>query len=126
MLGPERFLADGERSLIERLGLLISPLRIVECCQIVEALSRIGMFGPEPFFADGKSPLKERLGFGILSSLGKVPSRSIHHSGGLWKLEAILINTRCEHLRMRNQATTRWPVGIFGRGEDFAHRANSP
>jgi len=57
MLGPERFLADGESSLIERLRLLVSPLRIVERRQVVEARSSVGMLGPERFLPDGERSL---------------------------------------------------------------------
>ncbi len=39
MLGTERFLSDGQRSLGERFRLLILPLVVVERCEVVEAES---------------------------------------------------------------------------------------
>src|SRR6266511_1474287 len=125
MLGPERFLPDGESSLIERLRLLVSPLRIVEGCQVVEAPSNVGMPGPERFLVDGESSLVERLRLHILSPLLQVIACLTHHPDGFFELEAVLINECYERLRVLNRLMARRPVGIFDLGKDRIHSANS-
>jgi hypothetical protein len=47
MFGPERFLSDGQRSLIERLRLLILSPVVVERCEVVEAVRYIRVVPPE-------------------------------------------------------------------------------
>ncbi len=49
MLGPERFLSDGQRTPIEPFRLRILPLVVVEQCEIVEAGRDRWMLGPERF-----------------------------------------------------------------------------
>src|SRR5215831_9849289 len=125
MLGPERFLPDGESSLVERLRLLVSPLRIVESCQVVEARSSIGMLGPERPLVDGESSLEKQLRLLILSPLLQVIACLTHHPDGFLELEAILINECYERLRVRNQLMAQRPVGVFDVGKDRIHSPNS-
>ena len=65
MVGPQRFLADGEGALVERLGLRVAPLVVVERRQVVEAGGGVGVVGPQRFLADGEGALVERLGLRV-------------------------------------------------------------
>ena len=49
MIGTERFLADRQRPLVERLGVGVATLSVVEHSQVVQRLSDIGMIGTERF-----------------------------------------------------------------------------
>src|SRR5262249_18473980 len=61
-----------ERAPIERLGLGVSPLRIVECRQVVEAVRSVRMLWAERFLSDVERALAERLSLGILRALIQV------------------------------------------------------
>ena len=65
MLGAERLLPDRERALIERLGLGVAALGIVEHGQVVEARRHLGMLGAERLLPNGERALIERLGLGV-------------------------------------------------------------
>src|SRR5262249_38216363 len=65
MLGPERPLYDVQRSPIERLGLGVSPLRLVEFCQAVEAGRSVWMLWAERLLSDVQSAPMERLSLGV-------------------------------------------------------------
>ena len=65
MLGAQRLLPDGERPLVERLGLRIGARGSVEHGEIVEARGRVGMLGAQRLLPDGERPLIERLGLRI-------------------------------------------------------------
>ncbi len=49
MLGPKRFLSDGQRTPIERFRLRILPLVAIDICEIVEADRDIRMLGAKRF-----------------------------------------------------------------------------
>ncbi len=65
MIGPERLLVDRQRPLVERLGLGVAALVIIELSQIVQRQRNNGMIGPERLFFDRQRPLAERLGLGV-------------------------------------------------------------
>ena len=46
MLGPQGLLSDPQRTLVERLGLGVLALGVVELRQVVEALGHVGMLRP--------------------------------------------------------------------------------
>src|SRR5260221_9467208 len=52
---------DGDSALQEWLGLLVLALAVVECCQVVETSSYIGMLGSQRFLPDGQGLLVEWL-----------------------------------------------------------------
>ena len=81
MLGTERLLPDGERALIERLGLRVLALGMVEQRQVVEARGHIGMLGAEGLLPDGERALIERLGLRVLA-LGMVERRQVVEARG--------------------------------------------
>ncbi len=66
MLGPERFLSDGQRSPMERFRLRILPLVATDLCEIVEAIRDIRMLGAERFFSDGQRSRQEQFRLRIL------------------------------------------------------------
>ena len=49
MVGPQRLLPDRQGPLVERLGLRVLALVVVEPRQVVEARGHIGMVGPSAF-----------------------------------------------------------------------------
>ena len=49
MIGTEGFLTDRQRSLVERLGIRIATLVVVQLRQIVQRCRDIGMIGTEGF-----------------------------------------------------------------------------
>ena len=65
MLGPEGLLEDRQRPLIERLGLGVPALGLVEQGQVVEALGHVRVLGPEGLLEDRQRPLIKRLGLGV-------------------------------------------------------------
>src|SRR6266540_1295092 len=65
MLVAERLLSDVEGTLIERLGLGVSPLRSIESRQAVEAVRRAWVLGAERLLIDVEGAPKERLGLGV-------------------------------------------------------------
>jgi len=67
MVRTELLLTDGQGPLVERFGLFIAPLGIVESPQVVEALGDVGMVRTEPRFRDDQGPLQEWFG---LTKLG--------------------------------------------------------
>ena len=56
---------DGERALVQRLGLGVAAGDPVEPAQDVEGDGEVGMVGAEGFLADGERAPAERLGFGV-------------------------------------------------------------
>ena len=65
MVGAQRLLADGERALVERLGLGVAALGAIELGQVVERGADIGVVGAQRLLADGERALVERLGLGV-------------------------------------------------------------
>ena len=65
MIGPERLFVDRQRPLVERLGLGVAALVVIEQSQIVQRHRDIGMIGPERLLLDRQRPLVERLGLGV-------------------------------------------------------------
>ena len=56
---------DRERSLVERFGIGVTALVIVQKRQIVQRQRDIGMVGPKRFLMDGERSLVKRFGVGI-------------------------------------------------------------
>ena len=85
MIGTERFFADRQRALVERLGVGIAALVVVKHRQIVQRLRDIGMIGTKRLFSDRQRALVERLGVGIATLLlVKLPpdcSAIVRHRG---------------------------------------------
>src|SRR5437660_722870 len=67
MIRLEHFLFNGQGSLVERLGLAVLALVMVERRQVVEALCDIGVLWLEHFLSNGQGSLVERLGLGVLA-----------------------------------------------------------
>ena len=65
MVGTERLLADRQRALVERLGLGVAALVLVQLRQIVQAVATSGMVGTERLLVDRQRALVERLGLGV-------------------------------------------------------------
>ena len=76
MIGTERFLADRQRSLVQRFRIGIAPLLVVQERKIVQRRCDIGMIGTERFFAYRQRALVQRLGIGI-ATLVVVENRKI-------------------------------------------------
>ena len=62
---------DGERAAVQRLGLGIAALGVIQLGQVVEEQPNIGMVGIKCLFGDGERTLKGRLRLGI-TALGIV------------------------------------------------------
>jgi hypothetical protein len=62
MAATERFFADRQRSLLERLGVGVAALVVVEQSQVVERCRDVGMVGTMRFLEDRQRSLVERLG----------------------------------------------------------------
>ena len=69
MLGAEGLLADGERALVERLGLGVAAGVPVEQAQVVERVGDVGMLGAEGLLVDGERALVQRLGLGVAAGV---------------------------------------------------------
>ena len=65
MRGPECLLPDGQRPLVERLGLLVESLLPVNLGEVVEALADIGMVWAEGLLPDRQRPPVKRLGLRV-------------------------------------------------------------
>ena len=65
MLRAERLLADGEGAFVQRLGLGIAALRLVEHREVVETGADIRVLRAERLLADGEGAFEQRLGLGI-------------------------------------------------------------
>ena len=65
MVGPERLLVGWRGALVERLGLGVAALGVVQPGQVVERRRDIGMVGAQRLLADAKRALVERLGLGV-------------------------------------------------------------
>jgi hypothetical protein len=61
----ERLLADCQCAFVERLGLGVAALLVVEQGQVVEAGGDSGMIGPQRLLVDCQRALVERLGLGV-------------------------------------------------------------
>ena len=71
MLRPERLLADRQGSPVERLGLGVAALGLVQKGQVVEARGDIGMRRSECLLVDHQGSPVERLCLGV-AALGPV------------------------------------------------------
>ena len=65
MVGAKCLLTDGQRSLVEQLGISIAALSSVQLCQIVQHRGDVGMIGTKRFLTHSQRPLVERLGVGV-------------------------------------------------------------
>ena len=65
MVGAQRLLPDRQRALVERLGLGVAALRVVEYGQVVEARGDVGVVGSQRLLPDRQRALVERLGLGV-------------------------------------------------------------
>ena len=85
MVGAECLLADRQRSLVERVGVGVAALVLVEQSQIVQRLRDIGMARTERLLADSQRSLEERLGVGIVAlfpiELSQIVQRDAATSG---------------------------------------------
>src|SRR2546426_748525 len=67
-------LPDRHHSLVERLGLGVLALSVVELRQVAKTCGRVGVLGPAGFLLDRQRPLVERLSLGIFAlSAVKLP-----------------------------------------------------
>ncbi len=71
MLGSQGLFPDRQRALVERLGVRVAALGVVESRLVVEALGHIRMLGSQGLFPDRQRALVERLGLGV-AALGFV------------------------------------------------------
>ena len=67
VLRTQGFLPDGEGALIERLGLGVLTLVVIQRRQVVEARGHEGCFRPQGLLLDGEGALIERPGLGVLA-----------------------------------------------------------
>jgi hypothetical protein len=58
MLWSQGMFVDGEGPHVQRLGLCVLPLGLIECRQIVEAGGRVGVLGSQLLLADLKGALQ--------------------------------------------------------------------
>jgi len=65
VIGPEHVLPDRQGPLIERLGIGVAGLCLVECGQIVQRRRDRGVIGTKRFLEDRQRPLVEWLGIGV-------------------------------------------------------------
>src|SRR2546423_945413 len=76
MLRPKYFLTDREFPLMENLGLLIFPLRLIKMSQKVQGGSSTRMLRSQCLLTDGQCILIENLGLLILSTFNEILSNS--------------------------------------------------
>ena len=69
MIRAEGLLPYGQRALVERLGLRVLALCVVQPRQIVQARGHIGMIRAEGLLPDRQRALVERLGLRVLALL---------------------------------------------------------
>src|SRR5579863_4371755 len=62
MLRAERLLADCQRTLVERLSLLVLPPSLGECSQVLQRVCHIGVALSQHLLLDGKGPLEAWFG----------------------------------------------------------------
>src|SRR5438876_239990 len=67
MIGTQLLFTDRQSSLVERQGLAVLALALVEPCQVVEATCCVGMIGTQLLFSDRQSSLQERHGLAVLA-----------------------------------------------------------
>ena len=79
MLLAEHALAGLERALIERLGLAVAALGLIQQRQIVDACERVGMLLAEHPLSGLERALQERLGLAV-AALGLIERRQIVHA----------------------------------------------
>ena len=75
MIGTKGFLTDGQRSLVERLGIRIATLIMVHVPQDCSAKSQHRVIGTEGFLTDGQRSLVERLGIRIATFMVQTTPR---------------------------------------------------
>ena len=57
MVGPQRLLRDGEAALVQRLGLGVAALALIQRGQVVQRRADIGVVGAQRLLADGEARL---------------------------------------------------------------------
>src|ERR1700738_2052715 len=65
MIAPERLLVNRQRTLVERLGVGVAALVVIEQRQIVQRRRDLGMIAPECLLVNGQRTLVQRLGVGV-------------------------------------------------------------
>ena len=65
MIAPERLFPNGQRTLVQRLGVGVAALAAIQRSQIVQRRCDIGMIAPERLFPNGQRTLVQRLGVGV-------------------------------------------------------------
>jgi hypothetical protein len=71
MVRPQDTLADGQGTLMERLGLTVATLVTVDLGQVIAAGGGVGMVRPQDTLTNGQGTLMERLGLTV-ATLGLV------------------------------------------------------
>src|SRR5262245_3610370 len=69
MIFAQRLLPDVESALVERFGLPVLPLVVVEYCQVVKAIGGVRMIFAQRFLPDGQRAPIERLCLNVLASV---------------------------------------------------------
>ena len=77
MVGAQRLLADGERSLVERLGFGVAALGREEYGQVVEHHAHVGVIGAQRLLADAEGAPVERLRVGVAALLAMQPGQVV-------------------------------------------------
>src|SRR5260370_25868750 len=62
----KHFLSNGQRPLVERFGLLVLPLRVVDVCQVIEGDADVWMIKTEHFLKDRQRALVKWFGLLVL------------------------------------------------------------
>ena len=81
MVGPQRFVLDGEGSLVQRLGFPVAALVPVEQRQVVEAFGSVRVLRPRRLFANGEGALAQRRGFRVARAAIKVVTTLVEETG---------------------------------------------
>src|SRR6266511_1364113 len=83
MIIAQRLLTDVERAPVERLGLRVLPLQVVERCQAVETDGGGRMIFAQRFLTDVESALVERFGLHVLPLRGVEYRQVVEDFGGV-------------------------------------------
>src|SRR6266446_6113625 len=105
MFGAERLLANAERLLEERLGLLILSLGTVKHAQVIEAFGSRGMFRPQYLFADGQGFPVEPFRLLVVALETREQSQGVETFSDSWLV-------RPEHLLTDSQSLLMEGLGL--------------
>src|ERR1700738_4957383 len=103
MFAPERLFPNGQRTLVQRLGLGVAAFVVIEQSQTVQRSCDIGMIAPERLFPNGQRTLVQRPGLGVAALAVIEPSQIVqrHCDIGMTTPERLFPNGQCS-LRDRN------------------------